>query len=127
GDRFALGLAPLGAPLRALPPGCADYVVEVRGQGDRFVPAAPVRPPDPALDGSPDLSHTGLLAAAARRAAALGLAGGRVLMVADTHPDPLDWLLAPLVAGASTVLCARPDPAVLAARAATERVTLTLP
>ena len=32
-------------------------------------------------------------------------AGGRVLIDADAHPDPVDWLLAPLAAGASIVLC----------------------
>ncbi len=30
-ERYALGLAPLAAPLRQVPPGFADYVVEVRG------------------------------------------------------------------------------------------------
>ncbi|MEU8050516.1 hypothetical protein AB0B99_11540, partial [Micromonospora haikouensis] len=41
-------------------------------------------------------------------------------------PSRRVWLLAPLVAGASTVLCANADPARLPARAETERVTRTL-
>jgi len=49
-----------------------------------------------------------------------------VLLDAARHADPLDWLLAPLAAGASVVLCASLDPAALADRVATERVTVTL-
>ncbi|MDI5943550.1 TIGR03089 family protein, partial [Micromonospora sp. DH15] len=68
-----------------------------------------------------------LLGRAAARAAELGLTqGDRVLLDVTAHPDPVDWLLAPLVAGASTVLCANADPARLPARAETERVTRTL-
>ena len=33
----------MGLPMRDVPAGWLDYVVEVRGHGDRFTPAAPVR------------------------------------------------------------------------------------
>jgi hypothetical protein len=65
-----------------------------------------------------------LCADAERRAAELGIgAGDRVLVDAASHPDPVDWLLAPLAAKATTVLCGHVDPDRVAARVATERVT----
>ncbi|MEV5821439.1 TIGR03089 family protein, partial [Micromonospora haikouensis] len=77
------------------------------------------------VDQPADLAE--LLGRAAARVAELGLTrGDRVLLDVTAHPDPVDWLLAPLVAGASTVLCANADPARLPARAETERVTRTL-
>jgi hypothetical protein len=42
------------------------------------------------------------------------------------HPDPLDWLLAPLAGGATLVLCGRLDRARLADRIAAEKVTVPL-
>jgi hypothetical protein len=68
-----------------------------------------------------------LVADAARRATSLGIgAGDRVLVDASAHPDPVDWLLAPLAARASTVLCGHLDPARLDSRVATERVSRVL-
>jgi uncharacterized protein (TIGR03089 family) len=119
GDRFVLGLAPMALPLRDVPAGCLDYVAEVRGHGDRFVPAAPARPTDPALDG---MTHQELCRAARGAAPTLG-PRDRVLVDAAAYTEPLDWLLAPLAAGASIVLCAHLDPAVLPARREAERVT----
>ncbi len=114
GDRYALGLHPLGLPLREVPPGYQDFSVEVRGFGDRF---AGVRVRD----------QGALCADAERRATDLGLApGDRVLIDVAAHPDPVDWLLAPLAARASTVLCGHFDAGRLAARVAAERVTRVL-
>jgi uncharacterized protein (TIGR03089 family) len=121
GDVLGLALAPLAAPLRNPPPGVVDYITEVRAYGDHFAPVA--TPDDPATD----LVHRDLCRHAAARATALGISpGARVLIDVDAHPDPLDWLLAPLLAGASTVLCARLDPAAIGGRVEAERVTLTL-
>jgi uncharacterized protein (TIGR03089 family) len=132
-DVFGLSLAPLAAPLREVPPGVTDYATEVRVHGDRFVPFAPVDPSSPALGGElggrGPISQAGLVAGAAKRAAELGLTKGDRLLVTDAPgagPRPLDWLLTPLAAGASIVLCRNPDEAVLARRAADERVTVTL-
>lgn len=126
GERYVLGLRPLGAalPLDQVPPGWLDFSAEVRGYGDRFVPAVPVSPDMPALPGSTQ----GELAARARqRAGELGIGpGDRVLIDARKYPDSLDWLLAPLAAGASTVLCGQLNPANVAARTEAERVTVTL-
>ncbi|GAB2960444.1 TIGR03089 family protein [Micromonospora polyrhachis] len=116
GERYALALAPLAAPLRTVPAGFTDYVVEVRGHGDHFTPYPAGGPQDAEL-----------CARATERASALGIAtGDRVLVDAARHPDPVDWLLAPLAVGASVVLCGHLDPARLADRLATERVTVDL-
>jgi uncharacterized protein (TIGR03089 family) len=116
GERYALALAPLAAPLREVPPGFADYVLEVRGQGDHFAPYPG--------GGTQDAE---LLARAARRGAELGIGtGDRVLIDAGRYADPVDWLLAPLVAGASMVLSGRLDPGRLPDRLAAEQVTVSL-
>jgi uncharacterized protein (TIGR03089 family) len=114
---FALALAPLGMPFRSgPPPGTADYVVEVRAHGDNFQPR--VRQQTPALaDGT---THAALAAAAAGRGVP---PGSRVLVDGDRTTDPLDWLVAPLMVGASVVLCRNLDRSRLAARLESERAT----
>lgn len=125
GDRYATGLLPLAMPLRELPPGYADYTIEVRGYGDRFAAYQPVGADDAALA---DRSHRDVTGTATARAQELGITpGARVLIDAGDYPDPVDWLLAPLVAGASIVLCANLDPQAVEKRVASENVTLTLP
>lgn len=126
-DRFVLGLAPMGMPLRETPAGWADYVLSARQHGDHF-PGAPVTADTAALfetDGSLD-SHATLLERARARAAELGVTGGRVLIDADAYPYPLDWLLAPLSAGASVVLSVNTDLSKLPARGTSEQVDLTV-
>jgi uncharacterized protein (TIGR03089 family) len=130
-DVYGLSLAPLAVPLRQVPPGVSDYASEVRVHGDRFAPYSPVDPGSPALAGDfggrGPLSHSALAAIASARATELGLtAADRVLVVAGPAIRPVDWLLAPVAAGASVVLCRNADPAALAHRADTERVTATL-
>jgi uncharacterized protein (TIGR03089 family) len=128
GERYALGLAPLAAPLRMVPEGFADYVVEVRGHGDRFTPYTPVGPDDVArtLVTGPTATHRDLCERARARAAQWGVGpGDRILIDTAASADPVDWLLAPLLAGASIVLCGNLDPAKLADRMAAERVTTT--
>jgi uncharacterized protein (TIGR03089 family) len=120
---YGLALAPMAAPMRDAPAGVADYVVQVRGFGDRFAAPRPITPDDQAaiLGGVDTPTHAELL----DRARAAGLKpGDRVLVDAGAHPDPVDWLLAALVAGASTVLCANLDRDRLAARVAAEHVTV---
>jgi uncharacterized protein (TIGR03089 family) len=125
-DRYATGLLPLAMPLREVPPGFVDYVTEVRNHGDHFR-GQPVAPDDRALAGPVPLSHLAVLRTATARAAELGLAAGdRVLIDIRTHPDPADWLFAPLAAGASVVLCANLHPAAAGPRAESEKVTVTL-
>lgn len=127
-ETWALSLAPMAAPLAAVPAGTTDYAVEVRGKGDQFTPYVPVDPAGPGLrESAGDLSLTGLAEAGRRRAGALGLvAGGRLLVETDEcrQPSAVDWLLAPLVAGAGLVLLRHPDPAGVDRVAANERVTV---
>jgi uncharacterized protein (TIGR03089 family) len=114
GDRYALALAPLAAPLRTVPAGYADYVVEVRQYGDHFTAYSRNDP-------------EALVRRALDRAAQLDLGGGdRVLVDAGVHSDPLDWLLAPLLAGASVVLCGHLDRGRLADRVSAEKVSRVL-
>jgi hypothetical protein len=63
-------------------------------------------------------------AVAAEVAASLDLyPGDRLLVDAGEHEHPDKWLLAPLTAGASVVLCANLDPATVETRAAAEDAT----
>ncbi|MEV8511292.1 TIGR03089 family protein [Dactylosporangium sp. NPDC051484] len=105
-DRYVLGLAPMGLPMRGgVPTGWADYVAEVRQFGDHY-------PGPVGGEGTGELVE---------RARALALPGGRLLVDAVTHPDPVQWLVGPLAAGASIVLSVNSDPEKLAARAAAEQ------
>jgi uncharacterized protein (TIGR03089 family) len=104
-ERYLLGLHPLGLPLPSVPSGYLDFAVEVRTYGDVFRPTAhaTVSPGSPAIE-----------------------PGDRVLIDVGTYPDPRDWLLAPLAAGATTVLCGQLDRSLLAKRVDAERVTRIL-
>ncbi|MFJ1537836.1 TIGR03089 family protein [Micromonospora chalcea] len=117
GERYALALDPFALPMRQVPAGFADFVAAVRGHGDHFTPYPEGGEGDAAL-----------LARATARATELGLTrGDRLLVDVTVHPDPVDWLLTPLIAGASVVACAHPDPTRLEARSTTEKTTHTLP
>ncbi|MFD2764142.1 TIGR03089 family protein [Micromonospora eburnea] len=116
GERYALALDPFALPMRQVPPGFADYVVEVRGHGDHFTPYPEA--------GEADVE---LLARAEARAAELCLTpGDRLLVDTGRHPDPIDWLLAPLAARTTLILCANLDQSRLDSRTATEKATRAL-
>ncbi|MGY1604111.1 TIGR03089 family protein [Geodermatophilus sp. SYSU D00815] len=130
GELLGLSLHPLGLGMRDYAGPARDFALEVRAAGDRFVPWTAPDPSAPGLRvGGLELTLGGLAGAARELAGRLGLAeGDRVLVDEATAAEagPVAWLLAPLAAGASVVLCRHPDPAGLAARAAAERVTATL-
>ncbi|SHM00865.1 TIGR03089 family protein [Actinacidiphila paucisporea] len=134
GERVALALRPLGGRFPQAPVGFVDYAGEVPGQGDRFVPYAPIGAGSPAmrLAGEGALTGGEVVERAVAAAEAHRLApGARVLsrLPYDTWAGLAAGLLAPLAVGGSVVLCrnaAALGPEQLAAREATERVTLTL-
>jgi uncharacterized protein (TIGR03089 family) len=123
-DRYALNLHPLALPLRQPPDSYVDFNSEVRVHGDHFYPTEPVPETAEALwRGDRMWSNAEVVAEALRRAGHLGISGGRVLVDVDAYPDPIDWLLAPLVAKASMVLCRNLNQSRAGARATAERVT----
>ncbi len=111
---YAVGLHPFALPLRDLPEGVQDWVLSARVHGDYYTG------PTPAV-------HPELVAAAVQRAGELGLSrGDRVLVNVDSYPSVTDWLLAPLAAGCSMVLCRNADAETLARWAAAERAEVML-
>lgn len=127
---LGLALRPMAGRLFDCPATVTDYAAEIAGYGDQFVPYTAVAPSAAAvtIDGQ-DVSGTALVVAAHTQATTNGLAArDRLLIDVDSvvDADSLSWLLAPLAAGASMVLCAHPDPAALPRRAETERCTASL-
>jgi uncharacterized protein (TIGR03089 family) len=129
-ELWGLSLHPLGLGMTGYSGAARDFAVEVRTHGDVFFPYREPDPADPGLlVGDASLTLGGLADAAGELAARLGLAeGDRVLVDEDTAAEagPVAWLLAPLAAGASLVLCRNAAPDRLAQRVAAERVTATL-
>jgi uncharacterized protein (TIGR03089 family) len=128
-ELLGLSLHPLGAGMAGYVGQARDFALEVRAAGDRF---APYQPPDPAspglIAGGLELTLGGLVEAAGELAGRLSIGPeDRVLVDEQTAAEagPVAWLLAPLAAGASLVLCRHPFAERLPARAAAERVTAT--
>jgi uncharacterized protein (TIGR03089 family) len=129
-ELLGLSLHPLGLGMTDYVGPARDFALEVRAQGDFF---SPWQPPDPAapglVTGGLTLDLGGLVTAAGELASRLGIGPeDRVLVDAATAAEagPVAWLLAPLAAGASTVLVASPAAEALPQRADSERVTATL-
>jgi uncharacterized protein (TIGR03089 family) len=125
-----LSLHPLGLGMAGYAGPARDFALEVRVQGDTFRPYGAPDAASPGLRvGGLELSLGGLVTAARALAERLGIAtGDRILVDEQTALDagPVAWLLAPLVAGASVVICRHPWEDRLVRRAADERVTATL-
>jgi uncharacterized protein (TIGR03089 family) len=123
--RFVLGLALGLQPLADVPEGYRDFAADVVRHPDTAPAYAAVQPGDAA---SPDgTTYAQWSDVAHDIAAALHLrAGDRVLIDADNHEQPVQWLLAPLAAGASIVLCANLDRDALDRRIVAEGVTRVL-
>jgi uncharacterized protein (TIGR03089 family) len=122
--RFVLELGPRPAA-RPAPDGFRDFLGEARRHPGEFRAPVLLRDADPASVDGTSYAQWGLLAQ--ETAVALGIRpGDRVLVDAAAHDHPVTWLLAPLAAGASVVLCANLDPSKVAARTAAERVTRML-
>jgi uncharacterized protein (TIGR03089 family) len=123
--QFVLGLEPGGAPLAQVPEGYQDYTRAVR-------PYLGAAPPETLIDihgqatvdGS-TFAQYGAVAAGVAQMRGIG-PGDRVLIDVAASEEPLIWLLAPLFAGASLVLCANLDRSRLDQRITAERVTRVL-
>jgi len=125
-EMFGMALAPLAGPMHPPPPdGVLDYVLEVRRHGDHFAALVPGDRETVAIAEEPPTTHGDLITAAAFRAERGGLGpGARVLVDGDVYPDPVDWLVTPLVARASVVLCRHLDNRKLQSRLIQERATV---
>jgi uncharacterized protein (TIGR03089 family) len=124
GHRFLLDLAGPVAGL-APPPGFRDFLDEARRHPGELPAPVQLRDADPASVDGTSFGQWGHLAQ--ETAVALGIRpGDRVLVDAAAHDHPAIWLLAPLAAGASVVLCANLDPSTIPARTVAERVTRVL-
>ncbi|MEU8242750.1 TIGR03089 family protein [Actinoplanes missouriensis] len=125
GHRFVLGLAPSAAPAPDVPPGYRDFPSAARAH--LGAPPPPAQAADHAVatvDGA-TFGEYGAVAAAVARSRAI-IAGDRVLIETSAVEEPLIWLMAPLTAGASIVLCANLDRRRLDDRIREERVTRVL-
>ena len=129
-ELMGLSLHPLGMGMAGYSGPARDFALEVRVHGDTFRPYGAVDAAAPGLRaGGLELTLGGLVEAARELAGRLGIApGDRVLVDEQTalEAGPVAWLLAPLTAGASLVICRHPAEDRLAGRAADERVTATL-
>jgi uncharacterized protein (TIGR03089 family) len=129
-DLLGLSLHPLGLGMAGYAGPARDFALEVRTHGDAFVPYRSPDPDDPGLLlGGLTLTLGALAATAWELADRLGVRPGDRVLVEDRtalEAGPVAWLLAPLAAGASIVLCRNPEPEALPRRAADERVTATL-
>ncbi|BEL07259.1 TIGR03089 family protein [Actinoplanes sichuanensis] len=123
GHRFVLGLAPDGGPTPDVPPDYRDFAPAARAR--LGVPPPPPGGVEAGAAATVDGTTFGEYgAAAAGIAAARGFgAGDRILVDTAACEEPLIWLMAPLTAGASIVLCANLDRSRLDARIAAEGVT----
>lgn len=123
-EQVVLSLDAFGRPAPDLPVGVTDYATAVRVHGDAFV-APTIGEAAPALAGR---SVAEVLAAARAAAERQGLTASDRVLSSATWPTAAaltDELLAVLVAGASLVQVAHPDPERTTRRVETERVTRT--
>jgi uncharacterized protein (TIGR03089 family) len=129
-ELLGLSLHPLGLGMDGYSGPARDFAVETRAQGDVFHPYERPEPSSPGLlVGSLTLTLGDLVSAARELADRLGMVTGDRLLVDEptaAEAGPVAWLLAPLSAGVSLVLCRHADESLLAHRAATEGVTATL-
>ncbi|MGC1215665.1 MAG: TIGR03089 family protein [Micromonospora sp.] len=121
--RYLVGTG--SGPLADVPVGWLDWSTEVLRHTDNTPAYTAIRPSDPATPDGTSYGEWGRLARTVAEQLDLR-AGDRLLVDAAEHEQPLKWLLAPLAAGASVVICRNLDPARRDARIAAEQVTRVL-
>ncbi|HKT05031.1 MAG TPA: TIGR03089 family protein, partial [Rugosimonospora sp.] len=122
---FVLGLAPGAAPMAEVPAGYRDFLAEVGRYVGRLPAPAAVRGTDPATADGTSYRQWGSLAQDVAEHLDIR-PGDRLLINTGAHEQPVTWLLAPLAARATVVLCANLDPTTLDARVVAEGVTRVL-
>jgi uncharacterized protein (TIGR03089 family) len=120
--RFVLDLDRHDSPTTPLPAGYQDYNRAVRSYLGAAPPDTRIDIHDSATVDGTTYARYGAVAAEVARMHGVG-PGDRVLIDAAASEEPLIWLLAPLSAGASLVLCANLDRSRLDERITAERVT----
>ncbi len=123
--RFFLDLATRGSRPDEAPDGYRDYLHEVGRYSDSLPAYGSIRHTDAASPDGTTYRQWGSIAHAIAERLDLR-AGDRLLVDAAKHEEPFIWLLAPLAAGASIVLCANLDPGAVDARIAAEGITRVL-
>ncbi|MER7888643.1 TIGR03089 family protein [Micromonospora sp. NPDC094482] len=121
--RYLVGTGP--APIADVPVGWLDWSAEVLRHGDAPPDHTTIHPSDPASADGTTYGEWGAIAQGIAEMLDLR-AGDRLLVDAAEHEQPLKWLLAPLSAGASVVVCANLDPSRRDAIATAEQVTRIL-
>ncbi|GLW28458.1 TIGR03089 family protein [Actinoplanes regularis] len=121
--QFVLGLAPYGEPVHEAPQDYRDFPSAARAHLGAEPPRDRVGISGAATTDGTTFGEYGLAAGVIAESRGI-LQGDRVLIDAAGSEQPLIWLLAPLTAGASIVLCANLDRSRLDERIATEGVTL---
>ncbi|WP_434742612.1 TIGR03089 family protein [Micromonospora sp. SH-82] len=105
--RYLVGTGP--EPLVDVPVGWLDWSAEVHRRTDAPPEHHLIHPADAATADGTSYGELGRVAQILAEQLDLR-AGDRLLVDAAEHEQPLRWLLAPLFAGASVVLCADLDP-----------------
>ncbi|MEU4694655.1 TIGR03089 family protein [Actinoplanes sp. NPDC023714] len=123
--QFVLGLRPSGAPSADVPFGYRDFPSAARAHLGAPPPRASAAEGEVATVDGTTFGEYGAVAAEVARSRGI-VAGDRVLIETSAVEEPLVWLMAPLTAGASIVLCANLDPARLDDRIQAEYVTRVL-
>jgi uncharacterized protein (TIGR03089 family) len=121
--RFVLDLA--GARPDETPDGYRDFLDAVLRHTDSLPAYGSIRSTDPASPDGTTYREWGSLGHGVAEQLDLR-AGDRILIDVAKLEEPVFWLLAPLAAGASVVLCANLDPAAHEARIAAEGITRVL-
>lgn len=123
--RFALDLTARGTLPNGLPDGYRDYLDEVGRYTDSLPAYGSIRYTDAASPDGTTYRQWGSIAHAVADKLDLRT-GDRLLVDVAKHEEPVMWLLAPLAAGASVVLCANLDRDAVDARIAAEGITRVL-
>jgi uncharacterized protein (TIGR03089 family) len=123
--QFVLGLAAGDGPTSDVPPGYRDFAPSARTHLGAPPPPEGVAPGEAATVDGTTFGEYGAVAARLAKARGIG-PGDRILIDTADCEEPLIWLMAPLTAGASIVLCTNLDRSRLDDRMAAEGITRLL-